>query len=550
MLIMKNKITRFLLLIILAFVTVACTSNEPIDYSKMNISRMDLTGAVSLALVKDGSTRAIEGTYLSAGLYKVDANGNITAVAVFFSVDEDGKNYREHEHTLNVRPKNLYDITDNFCIAVGCEYFDEENDYVYVPYEYLLIRKSDGRIWSIDKQIGRLTPSYYLNYNGIIDLGYSNYEFKNHFTQSQSGELYYAKKDIYKFNLDTNTPSLEQITKNGSIEGYFHINNQGIIWDHHNPYYDNLSYYTPITVTWPYSGYKTIDYPTLYEMEFGEITWNPSQYGFEKIDEIHFSSNLNTIITAINEEPLIIFDPEIWHHTYGAKDEKEEECFFSFCQDIIKPVRADFLKIGSTSGDVKMKGEPIILEESPDSYEDNRSSTYYNRYSISAAYTANNKILVADNSDKTWLTLIDLDKGEWRWLRQLDYKFVKGAPIYYEGQNISISTVFSIEYQNKIWVIDNHIDHFGCYWIDLETFEDGFVPFDFVMPDFFIWPNEENIYFGAFGFTYDEKGNFKSEWINPNDGNNYYLTIDILSGHGEITMEEPDMYFDTLVPLN
>lgn len=535
---MKNKkISQYLIITFLAIVMAACTSTEPLDYTKMNISRMDLSGAVSLALVKDGSTRAIEGTYLSAGLYKVDAKGNITAVAVFFTVDKDGKNYTEHQHPLKVRPDKLYDITDNFCIAAKCEYYDDKNDYVYVPYDFLLIRKSDGRIWSIHNQIGRIYSGF--DRDGIIDLIYPNYELKKHFTQNNKGELYYAKGEVYKFNLDTNTPSLEQITKNGSIEGYFQINDQGIIWNKPYPYAESIS------VTWPYSGYITSDRVSLLEMEFEELEFDASQYGFETIEKFNIGSSGKIDIVSINNNPLIIFDPTITTH-FSKRNPNEEELFLNFCDDEIKPIRADFLEIGSTPRDIKMQGKPIVLQESPNSHR-NTNIEYYNRYNISAVYPAKNKVLVADNSDKTWLTLIDLDKREWKWLRQLDYKFGNGAGICYEGQD-RIST-FYIDYANKIWIIDNHVDHFGCYWIDLENFEDGFVPFDFTMPDFLI-NSYDNTYSGAFGFTYDEKGNFKSEWINPNDGNNYYLTIDILSGHGEITMEEPDMYFDTLVPLN
>lgn len=499
---MKTKIYKFLIPAILGLITVACTSIEPFDYSKMSVSRMDLSGAVSLALIKDNSTRAIEGTYLRSGLYKVDANGNITAVAVFFSVDEDGKNYTEHEHSLNVRPRELYDITENFCIASDCHYYDDENDEVYVPYSFLLIRKSDGRIWSIDKQI------YYTNNpNGIID-----FPTRLSFTQSKSGKLYYANKDVYKFNLDSNTPSIEQITKNGSIFSDFHITEQEIIWTRN---------YDDITIYWPYSGFKTVDKKEFYEMEFGELSYNALDYGFEESMNIEINYIRGFAIAIdIKGNPLIIFFPKISYDKYPV-----EEKYDKFLKEYIKPVRADFLKIGNTTGDVKMEGNPIILQDFPEEFISigSQNNMYFSPL-------AEDKILIADDSDKTWLTLMDLNKREWKLLRQLDY---------------GIKYFYSMEYNNKIWMLDKHVDHFGCYYIDLETFEDGFVPFDFSLPDFLIG---ENKYSNK--FTYDGKGHFTGQWIDSNDGNNYYLTIDVLSGHGEITMEEPDMYFDTLIPLN
>lgn len=67
-----------------------CSSDDgpkgpKIDYSQLRLGHMDLSGAVSIGLEdNNGSSRAIDGEYLSAGLYKVDAQGNISAVGVYF----------------------------------------------------------------------------------------------------------------------------------------------------------------------------------------------------------------------------------------------------------------------------------------------------------------------------------------------------------------------------------------------------------------------------------------------------------------------------------
>lgn len=147
-----------------------CSNDGPAlktDYGKLRIGRMDLSGAVSIGLKGQGnSSRAIDGEYLSAGLYKVDASGNISAVGVYFTTDTLG-NRLEHEEALRVVPGHLFDLTDNYMLVVNCDYYDSDGDFVSnkyntdengddyfikqdVPYKDLLVRKSDGKIWCVD----------------------------------------------------------------------------------------------------------------------------------------------------------------------------------------------------------------------------------------------------------------------------------------------------------------------------------------------------------------------------------------------------------------
>lgn len=170
---MKNYI-RITLASALAFAMLflcGCSNDEPnasrVDYGRLRLGKMDLSGAVSIGLKGQGAmSRAIDGEFLSAGMYKIDAAGNISAVCVYFTTDTLGKRL-EHEEILRVAPGRLFDLTKNYMLAVRCTYYDcdgdivsdkteyndeaDDDDYMHliiqdVPYKNLLVGKSDGKI--------------------------------------------------------------------------------------------------------------------------------------------------------------------------------------------------------------------------------------------------------------------------------------------------------------------------------------------------------------------------------------------------------------------
>ena len=138
-------------------------------------------------------------------------------------------------------------------------------------------------------------------------------------------------------------------------------------------------------------------------------------------------------------------------------------------------------------------------------------------------YIGDNGILFYENTDKPWLTYVDLKKKEWRWIKQLDHPM--------EGNGMSFV------YNNNIycinWESENNV---GARIFNLENFTEDYLSFDCNIPQI--------------GLSHDKEGHLTGSWRNPSDGNIYYVSIDIQTGHGEITMEEPDMYYDTLIPLN
>lgn len=83
------------------------------------------------------------------GLFKVDADGNISAVETIVHYDDDGNSSTETVK-LRIHPSSMFSVTDDLMVITGCSYYDDNG---YVPlYEYegtILVNKSTGIIYSL-----------------------------------------------------------------------------------------------------------------------------------------------------------------------------------------------------------------------------------------------------------------------------------------------------------------------------------------------------------------------------------------------------------------
>ncbi len=85
----------------------SCESDDLIGGSK-TISRFDLANGQALTMV-GSSSRATDGDFSSAGMFKLGDDGQLTAIGVF--VDEDGK---ESRSDLTASPAAVYNLTDDY----------------------------------------------------------------------------------------------------------------------------------------------------------------------------------------------------------------------------------------------------------------------------------------------------------------------------------------------------------------------------------------------------------------------------------------------------
>ncbi|MDE6072274.1 MAG: hypothetical protein K2G53_06950, partial [Muribaculaceae bacterium] len=274
-----NKIVSSSLILLTCLIMGSCADTPSdginrINYGNLRIGKMDLSGAKSIGFKSKDGTRAIDGEYVSAGMYKVDENGNISAVAVYFTTDTLG-NRLEHEEKLRIVPSHLENLTENYFMVTDCSYYDSDNDLVQdkveydevtyesiwikqdVPYKNLLVRKSDGKIWCIDNIIDQICDhKYYYDYY--------NFWLYGTFTQSNNGELYFTQGRSFKFNLSSDSPSFEQITTGDGISDFNRfmteiiVTDSGIIgavrWDNFIEFSSSGVNYSYLYFGWPHSG--------------------------------------------------------------------------------------------------------------------------------------------------------------------------------------------------------------------------------------------------------------------------------------------------------
>ena len=497
-----------------------------VDYTQMLPGRMDLTGAVSIGVkgyTGTGASRAINGEYSSAGLYKVDAAGNISAVGVYFTTDKSG-NRLEHEEYLRVVPLYIYDVTDNYMIALYCSYYDKdgdivENEYVYdkkkdeeyaiqreVPYKNLLVRKSDGKIWCVDN---------------IIPI----YEPVGIFGEDSKGTLYRLNKNdhhVYKFNLDTYSPSYEQISKSPEFNGdHLFVFDNGVFVSYYDSFYVG-------DFGWPNSGFQDA------------CTWSDFKYeGY--LNKVGFDGDIRrkyipSSIFSLNGQLYAVVMESV---SVNVKTLKNQGVVFFSDESIVDELNNEIcvlgkFTVGDAPGSAKLeKINTLPISEMPaalrkhevfyNSYREYNNDYFEYNYDIESIFVGDGYVLTSDNEDKSTLTLFDPVKGTWQWLGQMDMK---------------IDFDYSIGYNNKVWNITSA--PFGAKWFDLSTLETGSVQFDTTLPAFMTFS------------SYDINSTGKVMWsgANPATGNTEKLVIDLNTGESIKSETIPEMIFETLISLN
>lgn len=564
---MKNKFAKILMLLITiagCYFIAGCSSedgpSQKIDYGKLTISRLDIKDAVSLGLSRGGSSRTIDGEFLSAGLYKIDAAGNISAVGVYFTTDTLG-NRLEHEEKLKVVPKKMFDISENYLYLIQCIYYDSDGDtvenrwddnsnlvYQEVPYKDLLVRKSDGKIWCID------------NISEI--LLYQKDILSGKFKEDSSGELYFKKTSaIFKFNLSENTSSFEQMTNYAEYtsDDDFFITDNGIFW----MVKPNFHPAAELNITWPHSGFQNMTSHSIGENIRSEINRTIPGCGLLKyrentinVDYIKLElDNLNSFedlsFQNYRNNPIAIFScfPRFYaHDTYKDSDveitnynedyAKVKEEQRSSLDELFEESNWPFglmyeIEIGTSAGSAVLCDNPIQLTGLPNGIKWSDCNQYNSQFKpyggyFKSAYIGPNYILM--QGPKNWISKIDLDKREWKWIKCLDF-------------SIDFST--SLLYSGKVWAINDSRENFGAYWFDPVTLEDGFVKFNVEIPSFFHFTNEHKKFTNI-----SNDGTYTKSEADPATGNIVTIVIDILTGESVTNVDTPKMLFETLINLN
>lgn len=545
-----------------------------INYGNLRIGKMDLSGAKSIGFKSKDGTRAIDGEYVSAGMYKVDENGNISAVAVYFTTDTLG-NRLEHEEKLRIVPSHLENLTENYFMVTDCSYYDSDNDLVKdkweydeatdestwiqqdVPYKNLLVRKSDGKIWCIDNIIDQICSHGYGDYSGKY---YCSLE--GIFIQSNHGDLYFTHKyrRSFKFNLSGDYPSFEQITtgdgmpSNNSRE--IIVTDSGIVGAYRQDRSDG--YGLELYFGWPHSGFTR-----LYgdEQYFDLLSKDFPDFDIEDLTVIrHYQGKHTPYITdfrlelksfsfkMLNKNNTIYL---IVYPTYevtalyhmSIEDERYSDVRHGFvpandefhtptaaeCTSKIKEAsqnnlpNAVFYRIepGSEPGDINFTKLSSLMN--PPATEVNFSYNLISPKQFQCVWDGDKLICLGDK----WIFNMDLNDSQWKYVKEYNIEDGSKIPRY------------NFTYNGKLWYIDTNRENFGAYWFDPNTLEYGFIKFPAIP-----------IFVSINTATTEKDGYVHCEGVDPATSNKVNIWINITTGEMLDEITAPEMMFETIIPLN
>ncbi|MDE5822116.1 MAG: hypothetical protein K2H63_06510 [Paramuribaculum sp.] len=455
------------------------------DYGKMRVSRMDIVGAKAVGFIDaDNNSR---GEAISSGLYKIDANGNITAVAVYFTEDESG-NQSKHESEVKMGGGSMKDVGNDFIYFTGCWFVDKKGEHIYGLPNKILVRKSDGKMWNLDyKACGLDMPS----------IG-SQWDERDYwkFFQSYDGTLYYASRelDIYKFDLKTEPATIQQVTANITLTKPYAVDSKGVICAPVNSWHSwHLS-----TIAWPNSGFQELE----------SVSTARTDY----------SDQVEGLVIEPYEDnySVVCFRGQFYQlggYGYGYRNISEYPFVdLATCNKIL---------IGDTPGSASVDvSETISLKNNI------LAKGFYNfgRYT-SFMVTSDYILLFTAVGDKEyWISTLNPEKKEWKWITK--------TPGF-------INFNYSIYYNNRYWSITEQDGAWSAFWFHPDSLESGLVKFNVTLPDYINSSKYEVV---------DGKVIFSG--INPADSHLVKVVVDLMTGNAITNDEAPEMLFSTLISLN
>lgn len=530
--ILKN-ITLLGLPLLMIFFAAGCTNDEPIrvkDFSTLRLGRMDLSGAVSIGLKTNDSSRAIDGEYQSAGLYKIDKNGNISAVGVYFTTDSLG-NRQEKEYALRVAPEAVFHLTSNYILAIMCDYYDSDGDFVNgvwnenseewinqsVPYKDLLVRISDGKIWCVDN-IGEYLYS-------------DKYNLCGNFKEDSKGNLYqYDLSNLYRFDLSSYYPVYEQI--NTRYIGFrypnkWDISTNGVVWGEG---WDGFEF------NWPKSGFQTIELNDKISDDYSFIV--PDEIKNKNVGMVVSVQRTQTHVVSFLHNPVWIAFPSATIYQEGHEGYQCEyfadDNLLNYARERVPLALVYYSSIGDVPGTAKVCDNPIAIYNAPEelvNYDSYYRQTFTlggqdSKNSISYLLIDNNIYAFFANYGKTWISRIDLEKRSWEWIKEIDEEFNVEDNFYYNG---------------KYW-IDKSIpenNYYGVMWLDPISLEVGIVQFNVNIPDYYPY------------MEWESSGRVSWKGQNPANGNYEKIVVNLETGEVlDSSSNAPDLLFETIISLN
>ena len=401
------------------------------DYGKMRVSRMDIAGAKAVGfIVADNNSR---GEAISSGLYKIDAAGNITAVAVYFTEDESG-NQSKHESEVKMGGGSMKDVGNDFIYITNCWFVDKKGEHIYGLPSKILVRKSDGKMWD-------------LSYRAfVLDMPDNPNDWQ--FFQSYDGTLYYAstKSAIHKFDLKTEPATIQQVTANITLDPPYAVDSKGVICAPVNSWHSWQS----STIAWPNSGFQ----------ELGSVSTARTDYG-DQVEGL-------AIEPDDDYYSVVCFRGQFYQ--LGAYDYNSNISEYPF----VDLATCNKILIGDTPGSASVDLSETINLKNDILAKMGFDGVYYPSIMVTPNY-----ILLSSEVDyngKYWISALNPEKKEWKWITETPdlIKFDK-----------------SIYYNNRYWSITEQDGALSAFWFHPGSFESGFVKFNVTLPDYmYSWKYE------------------------------------------------------------
>lgn len=486
---LTDFITRITGSLFCALILFSC-DNGP-DYGKMRVSRMDIVGAKAVGFITaDNNSR---GEAISSGLYKIDASGNITAVAVYFTEDESG-NQSKHESEVKLESAQMVDVGNDFIYFTACWFVDKKGELIEDLPDKILVRKSDGKMWNLDYEVCGLN---------ILDTeGWQ-------FFQSYDGTLYYASfnnrtvENIYKFDLKTEPATIQQVTANIKLYPPYAVDSKGVICAPVNKF--GFAYRPNSTIAWPNSGFQ--------ELELESVSTARTDYS----DQVE-----GLVIEPVKcNSSVVCFLGQFYQlgaYSYNSNISEYPFVDLATCNKIL---------IGDTPGSASVDvSETINLKNDILANSGFYDPEYHSSIMVTPDYILLSTRLPKDyhGGYKCWISALNPEKKEWKWITET---------------TVFISFDDSIFYNNRYWSITKQDGALGAFWFHPGSFESGFIKFNVTLPDYIDSSKYKAV-----------DGKVIYSGINPADSHLVKVVVDLMTGDAINNDEAPEMLFSTLISLN
>lgn len=476
---------------------VGCSDNDELgggSRTSLKPERLDLSGATALTLV--GTNAKSRADAETNTLFKMDANGNLTAVVLYVQEEADGSKTTTRTD-ISVHPGSIHSLSGKYTYLRDCLFTDENGNGVYMPkpdnsfYYNILVQNSTGKIYYVPESAHDYFPQNDTDEDGsAVDnagnlyLRWQGHVAKATFTADQATISSYGPQDL-------SWSGEMHVLSNGTL--FFLEEKMG--WSTSN---QSLSF------LYPNGGYEHLDGSNNdYHSGFGPLK-----------DEYTYNYN-GTEIMAL-KFPLTNFESEYREYYDGYRCDwfyKSEDVSISIVKVNVGTVYGG---IGYSAPIATITGKNDVRQ----AYDREPSGDWTDEVRNTGGlpfYETNNYYLVSN------ILAYNKRSGQWRDLKK---EGISEHFLLPESDNV---------YNGKIWNV-----YSDCAdWFNIETFEYGRV----------MWPDFSS--YTEISFVRDiPHGKVIKTMISPMDGKKYIFTINIETGAYQTSEVSTQAEIISLIPLN